>query len=211
MNEQGFPSLGYSYANFDDCIVTGRDPVSHKLIPDALAFPRGPLAVSQDLATLGWRMGWYTVRGATTCASGPPPRLERPGSAGFELLDAESYASWGVQYLKVRPGRGLEVSAVLRCPLPSVSSFSLTRAPYAGRLVWPSQHAVQCHGRSSEQDFAAHILHALCPRPGASHCADRACNRKRLVRGVQLGVCGAVRCANPALLTICSPHFFAGG
>lgn len=188
MNAQGFPSLGYSYANFDDCIVTGRDPVSHKLIPDALAFPRGPLAVSQDLATLGWRLGWYTVRGTTTCASGPPPRLERPGSAGFEMLDAESYASWGVQYLKVRSGArwrscrlALFTSAAVCFLTPSL------RPPYAGRLVWPPKHAVQCHGRSSEQDFAAHILHALCPWPGTGHCADRALDRKRLVREVQLG------------------------
>ncbi len=28
------------------------------------------------------------VRGDTTCASGPPPKLERPGSNGYEDLDA---------------------------------------------------------------------------------------------------------------------------
>ena len=100
MNAHGFRELGYSYANFDDCIVTGRTATTHELIPDALAFPEGPLIVSQQMAKLGWKMGWYTVRGATTCASGPPPRLERPGSAGFEVLDAATYASWGVTYLK---------------------------------------------------------------------------------------------------------------
>lgn len=126
MNAHGFRELGYSYANFDDCIVTGRDTVTHALIPDALAFPRGPLAVSQALDALGWRMGWYTVRGTTTCASGPPPRLERPGSAGHEVLDAATFASWGVHYLKVRDApawggvRGLCVCARCgSCPLPS--------------------------------------------------------------------------------------------
>ena len=98
--ELGLRDLGYTRLNFDDCIVTGRDPATHALIPDAAAFPQGPLSVSQRLGAMGYSMGWYTVRGATTCASGPPPRIERPGSAGFELLDARTYASWGVSYLK---------------------------------------------------------------------------------------------------------------
>ena len=101
MVEKGFPALGYTRANFDDCIVVGRDADSHTLIPDPKAFPFGVLNVSQRFAALGFSMGWYTVRGNTTCASGPPPRLERPGSFSFETLDAHTYASWGVQYLKV--------------------------------------------------------------------------------------------------------------
>lgn len=70
------------------------------LIPDPKAFPYGVLNVSKRFASLGFTMGWYTVRGNTTCASGPPPRLERPGSAGHETLDAATYASWGISYLK---------------------------------------------------------------------------------------------------------------
>ena len=86
--------------NFDDCIVVGRDAVTHKLIPDPLAFPRGPAAVSADLAALGFKMGWYTVRNDKTCASGPPPRLMRPGSYGYEALDAETWVAWNVSYIK---------------------------------------------------------------------------------------------------------------
>ena len=96
----GLLDLGFTSFNFDDCVVTGRDPVTHVLIPDAAAFPRGPLDTAQRLAKLGFTMGWYTVRGDTTCASGPPPRIERPGSHSFEALDARTYASWGVNYLK---------------------------------------------------------------------------------------------------------------
>ena len=100
IKSSGLLALGYKMMNFDDCIVVGRDNVTHELIPDPLAFPVGPLAVSQNLSAMGFSMGWYTVRGDTTCASGPPPRLERPGSAGFETLDAATYAKWGVTYLK---------------------------------------------------------------------------------------------------------------
>lgn len=100
MRSSGLYTLGYDMINFDDCIVVGRDHVTHELIPDPLAFPDGPLAVSKNLSSMGYSMGWYTVRGDTTCASGPPPRLERPGSAGYEVLDAATYAKWGISYLK---------------------------------------------------------------------------------------------------------------
>jgi alpha-galactosidase len=96
----GLLELGYTRLNFDDCIVIGRDATTHELIADPAAFPDGPLAVSRKLAAMGFSMGWYTVRGDTTCASGPPPRIERPGSHGFEALDAQTYAQWGVAYLK---------------------------------------------------------------------------------------------------------------
>jgi hypothetical protein len=100
MVDSGMHALGYTMMNFDDCVVVGRDSATHELIPDPLAFPAGTLAVSANLSALGFTMGFYTVRGATTCASGPPPRLERPGSAGFEALDARTYAKWGISYLK---------------------------------------------------------------------------------------------------------------
>jgi len=40
-----------------------------------------------------WKFGIYTDRGTKTCAG-------RPGSLGYEAIDAQTYASWGVDYLK---------------------------------------------------------------------------------------------------------------
>ena len=39
------------------------------------------------------KFGIYTDRGNTTCAG-------RPGSGGYEVLDAQTYASWGVDFVK---------------------------------------------------------------------------------------------------------------
>ena len=39
------------------------------------------------------KFGMYTDRGNKTCAG-------RPGSGGHEVLDADTFASWGVDYLK---------------------------------------------------------------------------------------------------------------
>ena len=98
--DNGLLSLGYKYANWDDCIVVGRDPVTHALIPDPQAFPQGPRVVADALSALGFSMGWYTVRGDFTCASIKPYYPQRPGSNGHEALDAETYKAWGVTYLK---------------------------------------------------------------------------------------------------------------
>lgn len=54
--DKGLLSLGYSYANFDDCIVVGRDPVTHALIPDPQAFPMGPRVVADALSAMGFSM-----------------------------------------------------------------------------------------------------------------------------------------------------------
>jgi alpha-galactosidase len=86
--------------NMDDCVVVGRNATTHELIPDPLAFPRGPAAYAAELAARGYAMGWYTCRGDSTCASRPPPLQPRPGSAGFEALDAALFARWGISYLK---------------------------------------------------------------------------------------------------------------
>ena len=88
------------YMNMDDCVVVGRNATTHELIPDPLAFPRGPAAYAAELAARGYAMGWYTCRGDSTCASRPPPLQPRPGSAGFEALDAALFARWGISYLK---------------------------------------------------------------------------------------------------------------
>ena len=45
------------------------------------------------LSSQGMKFGIYTDRGNTTCAG-------RPGSGGYEYIDASTYASWGVDYLK---------------------------------------------------------------------------------------------------------------
>ena len=41
----------------------------------------------------GFKFGIYTDRGNLTCAG-------RPGAGGHEILDANTFASWGVDYLK---------------------------------------------------------------------------------------------------------------
>jgi alpha-galactosidase len=50
-------------------------------------------AVADYVHSKGLKFGIYTDRGTQTCAG-------RPGSYGYEQKDADTYASWGVDYLK---------------------------------------------------------------------------------------------------------------
>lgn len=86
-------AAGYQYVNVDDCWAVTRDPHTYKLVPDPQAFPEGIKAVADYVHSKGLRFGIYTDRGYKTCAG-------RPASSGWEGVDAATFASWGVDYLK---------------------------------------------------------------------------------------------------------------
>ncbi len=90
--EQGLDKLGYVYVNMDDCWAQGRYE-NGTIYPDPTAFPSGIKAVADYVHSLGLKFGIYTDRGNFTCAL-------RPGSFGYEQIDANTYAEWGVDYLK---------------------------------------------------------------------------------------------------------------
>eukprot|EP00118_Oscarella_pearsei_P013901 m.115340 g.115340 ORF g.115340 m.115340 type:complete len:441 (+) comp37543_c0_seq1:97-1419(+) len=98
MKQNGYQELGYKYINFDDCIVMNRT-AEGILVPDPQAFPHGVLNTSNSVHAMGFKFGWYSDRGEYTCScwEGGP---KRPGSQGHEKTDAETYATWGVDYLK---------------------------------------------------------------------------------------------------------------
>jgi len=89
---QGLDKLGFIYVNIDDCWAKDRDS-NGIVIPDPDSFPHGMKYVADYVHSKGLKFGIYTDRGTKTCAG-------RPGSEGYETKDAQTYASWGVDYLK---------------------------------------------------------------------------------------------------------------
>eukprot|EP00475_Leptophrys_vorax_P028686 TRINITY_DN416_c0_g1_i2.p1 TRINITY_DN416_c0_g1~~TRINITY_DN416_c0_g1_i2.p1 ORF type:complete len:427 (-),score=77.94 TRINITY_DN416_c0_g1_i2:57-1160(-) len=89
----GLRDAGYTYVNIDDCWQIDRDNVTQQIVPDPTRFPSGMKAVADYLHSQGLKFGVYSDAGTKTCAG-------RPGSLTFEKIDAETYASWGVDYLK---------------------------------------------------------------------------------------------------------------
>jgi len=92
MVELGLHQAGYEYVNIDDCWSVGR-MANGTLIADPVAFPDGMKAVADYVHSKGMKFGIYTDRGNLTCQG-------RPGSGGYEGIDAETFASWGVDYVK---------------------------------------------------------------------------------------------------------------
>ncbi|TDL22842.1 alpha-galactosidase/alpha-n-acetylgalactosaminidase [Rickenella mellea] len=90
--ELGFKDLGYHYVVIDDCWSAGRNSTGH-LQPDPNKFPNGMNFLSDKLHSMGLGMGMYSNAGSLTCG-----RFE--GSLGHEQIDAQTFASWGVDYLK---------------------------------------------------------------------------------------------------------------
>jgi len=90
--KQGLDKVGFKYVNIDDCWANSRDS-NGTIIADEKTFPNGIKAVADYVHGKGLKFGIYSDRGTKTCAG-------RPGSETFEKVDADTYAAWGVDYLK---------------------------------------------------------------------------------------------------------------
>ena len=91
----GLKDAGYEYVNIDDCwsVKSGRDPKTNQLVPNPTNFPDGISGLATKVHNLGLKLGIYSSAGSLTCAG-------YPASIGNEVLDANTFASWGVDYLK---------------------------------------------------------------------------------------------------------------
>lgn len=76
--------------NIDDCWADkDRDNVTYRLQPNAIKFPDGIAGTATKIHDMGLKIGIYSSAGIKTCAG-------YPASLGYEDLDAESWASWGI-------------------------------------------------------------------------------------------------------------------
>jgi alpha-galactosidase len=92
MVASGMRDAGYRYVVIDDCWQVSRDGQGW-IVPDAKRFPGGMKALADYVHAKGLKFGLYSDAGARTCEG-------RPGSNGYEAVDAAQYAAWGVDYLK---------------------------------------------------------------------------------------------------------------
>lgn len=92
MVSSGMKDAGYQYVVIDDCWHGTRD-ANGFIQPDAKRFPSGMKALGDYIHAKGLKFGIYSDVGAKTCGG-------HPGSRGHEYQDAQTYANWGVDYLK---------------------------------------------------------------------------------------------------------------
>ena len=93
ISANGMRDAGYQFVTIDDCWQVARSSAG-VIVADSVRFPRGIKALADYVHSKGLKFGIYTDAGRRTCEG-------RPGSYGHEAIDAKTYASWGVDYVKV--------------------------------------------------------------------------------------------------------------
>ncbi|KAF7590667.1 hypothetical protein BBP40_002559 [Aspergillus hancockii] len=94
MAANGLLEAGYNRINLDDCWMTYSRADNGSLQWNTTKFPRGLPWLGEYVKSRGFNFGIYEDSGNLTCGG-------YPGSLGYEEIDAEVFASWGIDYLKL--------------------------------------------------------------------------------------------------------------
>ena len=164
LKTDGYVAAGYKTISIDDCWESGTPGVlrrpGEQLTMNATRFPSGPKSLADYIHARGAKFGIYSDEGTQTCQG-------YYGSQGYEDLDAKTFASWGVDYLKLdgcnndaqgfatgypAMGRALQKSGrdiVYSCSWPAYIGDDESLKPYdamsdAGCHLWRNWHDVQC-------------------------------------------------------------------
>jgi hypothetical protein len=90
----GLAAKGYNTVTTDDCWMAGSRAADGSLQADPAKFPHGMAWLGQQLHGLGLKFGIYEDEGTRTCGG-------YPGTWDHEQQDANTFASWGVDYVKL--------------------------------------------------------------------------------------------------------------
>ena len=93
MVSTGLRDAGYEYVVIDDCWSLRRRGPDGRIVPDPKKFPSGMKALADYIHERGLKFGMYSDAGTKTCAG-------YPGSFEHEFVDAQTFAEWGVDFLK---------------------------------------------------------------------------------------------------------------
>lgn len=90
---QGFKDAGYEYVVIDDFWEADERTSDGRLVEDRSKFPSGIKALADYVHSKGLKFGIYSCAGSFTCGG-------KPASYGYEENDAQTFADWGVDFLK---------------------------------------------------------------------------------------------------------------
>ncbi len=115
---------GYSYVNLDGGWDLRHRSDTGQLVPSPALFPHGLQPVIDYVHSLGLRFGIYTSAGTRNCAG------SSAGSFGHYQLDANTFAAWGVDYVKL-DWCFLPVSSYPRMSLAALGTMLATKMGHA--------------------------------------------------------------------------------
>jgi alpha-galactosidase len=94
MVSNGLLAAGYNRINIDDCWMQYSRAENDSLQWNTTLFPKGIPWLANYVKSRGFHFGIYEDSGNLTCGG-------YPGSQGYEQIDADTFSSWGVDYLKL--------------------------------------------------------------------------------------------------------------
>ncbi|WP_286158114.1 alpha-galactosidase [Streptomyces sp. CB03911] len=96
----GMKDAGYDTVIVDDCWFDPQRDAQGNIHGDPVRFPSGMKALGDYIHSKGLKFGIYEVPTDLTCAQRLGNYPGATGSQGHEQQDADSFAAWGVDYLK---------------------------------------------------------------------------------------------------------------
>lgn len=97
----GLAAKGYDTVTVDDCWMSHARDAQGRLVADATKFPHGMAWLGSYLHARGLKFGIYEDAGSATCGGYPGSGRPQGGGADHFAQDAATFASWGVDYLKL--------------------------------------------------------------------------------------------------------------
>ncbi len=94
MVSSGMRDAGYRYVVLDDAWMAKERDGEARLVADPFKFPSGMKAIGDYIHSKGLKFGIYEDRGRLTCQ-------QLPGTLGHEQIDMQTFADWGVDYIKM--------------------------------------------------------------------------------------------------------------
>ncbi|XP_074556594.1 alpha-galactosidase 1-like [Curcuma longa] len=134
MVSTGLAKLGYEYVNIDDCWAEHDRDSQGYLLADRRTFPSGIKALADYVHSKGLKLGIYSDAGYRTCSS------QMPGSLGYEKKDAETFAAWGIDYLKYDNCNNGDLKPMERYPQMTEALMSTGRPIFISLCEWGDMH-----------------------------------------------------------------------
>ena len=94
MVSSGMRDAGYVYLVLDDGWMAKERDEDGRLMADPKKFPKGMKSIGDYIHSKGLKFGIYEDRGKWTCQ-------QLPGSFEHEQIDMQTFADWGVDYIKM--------------------------------------------------------------------------------------------------------------
>ena len=94
MVSSGLRDAGYTYLVLDDAWMAKERDRDSRLAADPIKFPNGMKAIGDYIHSKGLKFGIYEDRGRLTCQ-------QLPGTLAHEQIDMQTFADWGVDYIKM--------------------------------------------------------------------------------------------------------------